>query len=94
MMIQVKAKLIIMSCMKMYLYEVEYTDGTAEKQTANIIAENMMSQVDSQGHQYQVLTKVTGHNKHDQRQVPRDFPWYDDHHQQVLVGQEVKKRWS
>ena len=38
------------------LYEVEYPYGTTEKLAANIIAENMISQVDSEGHHYQVLT--------------------------------------
>ena len=47
------------------LYEVEYPDGTTEQLAANIIAENMMSQVDSEGHHYQVLTEVTDHKKYD-----------------------------
>ena len=47
------------------LYEVEYTDGTTEQLVANIIAENIMSQVDSEGHHYQVLTEVTYHKKDD-----------------------------
>ena len=47
-----------------YLYEVEYTDGTTEQLVANIIAENILSQVDSEGHQYQVLTEVTDHKKY------------------------------
>ena len=41
-----------------YLYEVEYTDGTTEQLAANITAENMMSQVDSEGHHYQLLTEL------------------------------------
>ena len=44
-------------------YEVEYTDVTTEKLAANIIAENMMSQVDYEGHHYQVLTEVTDPKK-------------------------------
>ena len=47
------------------LYDVEYPDGTMEKLAANIIAENMMSQVDSEGHHYQVQTEVTDHKKDD-----------------------------
>ena len=47
------------------LYEVEYHDGTTEKLEANITAGNMLSQVDSEGHQYQVLTEVTYHKKDD-----------------------------
>ena len=48
-----------------YLYEVEHPDVTMEQLAANIIGENMMSQVDSEGHHYQVLTEVTDHKKYD-----------------------------
>ena len=47
------------------LYEVEYPDGTTEQLEANRTAENMLSQVDSEGHHYQLLTGVTEHNKDD-----------------------------
>ena len=49
-----------------YLYEVEkFTDVTTEHLTSNIIARNMISQVDSEGHHYQVLTEVTEHKGYD-----------------------------
>ena len=48
-----------------YLYEVEYTDGSTEKLAANIISENILSRVDSEGNHYQVLTEVTDHKKDD-----------------------------
>ena len=38
------------------LYEVEYPDGTMEQLVDNIIPENMMSQVDSEGLPYQLFT--------------------------------------
>ena len=47
------------------LYEAEYPDGKTEQLSANIITENMMSQVDSEGHHYQVLTEVTDQKKDD-----------------------------
>ena len=47
------------------LYEVEYPDGTTEQLAANIIDENMMSQVDYERHHYQVLTEVTDHKNDD-----------------------------
>ena len=47
------------------LYEVEYDGGITEQLAANIIAENMLSQVDSEGHHYQVLTELTDHKKDD-----------------------------
>ena len=36
-----------------------------EQLADNIIAENMLSQFDSEGHHYQVLTEVTDHKKDD-----------------------------
>ena len=52
------------------LYQVTYPDGTSEKIMANIIAENMMSQVDSEGHHYQLLSEIQDH-KSDGRAVKR-----------------------
>ncbi len=43
------------------LYEVAYPDGTSEKIMANIIAENMMSQIDSEGRHYQLLSEIQEH---------------------------------
>ena len=48
-----------------YLYEVEYPDGKTEKLTPEIIDENIISQVESEGHHYQVLTVVTDHKRDD-----------------------------
>ena len=50
---------------KKSVYEVEYNDGTTDQLEANVIAKNMLSQVDSEGHHYQVLTKVTDHKRDD-----------------------------
>ena len=47
------------------LYQVENSDGTTEQLASNIIAENMLSQVDSEGYHYEILTEVTDHNKDD-----------------------------
>ena len=47
------------------IYEIEYPDGTMEQVAANIIAKNMMSQFDSKGFHYQVLTEVNDQNKDD-----------------------------
>ena len=48
-----------------FIYEGEYTDGTMEQLTANIISENMLSQVDHEFHHNQVLTEVTDHKRDD-----------------------------
>ena len=46
-----------------YLYEVKYPYGMTEQLAANIIAENMLSQVDSEGHHKRddsAISKVDG----------------------------------
>ena len=47
------------------LYEVEYPDRMTDQLADNIIAESMLSQVDSEGHHYQLLTEVTDNKKDD-----------------------------
>ena len=42
-------------------YVVEFTDGTVENYFANVIAENMYAQVDSEGNQYQLLDEIVDH---------------------------------
>ena len=44
------------------LYEVQFPDGHVKEVQYNIIAENMMSQVDSEGHHYQfLLVEISDH---------------------------------
>jgi hypothetical protein len=50
-------------------YEIEFTDGTREKYQANIIAENMFAQVDSEGNQHLLLKEITDH-KSDNSAIP------------------------
>ena len=47
------------------VYEVEYHDETTEQLTANIISENILEQVDSEGHHYRVLTGVADKKRYD-----------------------------
>ncbi len=42
-------------------YVIKFTDGTTENYFANVIAECMYAQVDSEGNQYQLLSKITDH---------------------------------
>jgi hypothetical protein len=44
-------------------YEVEMPDGTIAEYTANTIAENIYSQVDSEGRQYLMLSEIIDHKK-------------------------------
>ena len=56
-------------------YTVEMSDGSSQELTANIIAESMFTQVDSEGHHYQLLQEITRHRKN--RFVNTDFRWHD-----------------
>ena len=47
------------------VYEVKYTDGTTVQLEANIIAQNMISKIDFEGHHYQALTELTDHKRDD-----------------------------
>ena len=42
-------------------YEVEYADGQVEELTANIIAENLIAQVDKEGHRQMMLSEIMDH---------------------------------
>ena len=44
-------------------YMVEFSDGSTAEYTANVIAENMFSQVDSEGRQYMLLKEIVDHRK-------------------------------
>ena len=46
-------------------YVVEFTDGSTENYFANIIAECMYAQVDSEGNLYQLLIEITDHRSDD-----------------------------
>ena len=45
------------------MYEVELSDGTTADYMANVIAENMYSQVDEEGRQYLLLKEIVDHRK-------------------------------
>ena len=45
-------------------YELEYDDGTHDWYFANVIAENLYSQIDSEGHQFLVLEEILDHRKY------------------------------
>ena len=43
------------------VYEVQFNDGTTDEVAANVIVECMLSQVDSEGHHYQILKEISNH---------------------------------
>ena len=56
-------------------YEVEFNDGRIEIMTANIIAENLLAQVDEEGHRQLLLDEITDHRIL-QDAVPKDKGTY------------------
>ncbi len=42
-------------------YEVQFPDGSTQSYLANVIAENLYSQVDAEGNQYAVMDEITDH---------------------------------
>jgi hypothetical protein len=47
------------------VYEVEFPDGTVKEYAANIIAENILKQVDPFGRYNHVMDGIIGHKKND-----------------------------
>ena len=47
-----------------YVYKVYYNDVTTDQLKANILAKNILLQVESEGPHYQLLTKVTYHKRY------------------------------
>ena len=43
-------------------YLVSFTNGRTEDLTENVISENMLSRVDSEGHHYEVLKDISDHS--------------------------------
>jgi hypothetical protein len=56
-------------------YEVEYVDGNVEELTANIIAENLIAQVDEEGHRQMMLEEIIDHRT-TQEAIPKSQGTY------------------
>ena len=59
-------------------YLVEFSDGSVSKYTANIIAENIYSQVDQEGRSFAILREICGH-KHDRTAIPKGEGFHTSH---------------
>jgi hypothetical protein len=56
--------------MNSIVYEVEFPDGELKEYAANILAENMLSQVDSEGHNTLLMRNIIDYKKDDATAVP------------------------
>src|SRR6056300_2119734 len=57
-------------------YEVEYEDGNTEVLSANLLAENILQQVDEHGHKHRLMEEISGHRKSDDA-VTKDEGWIE-----------------
>ena len=57
--------------MNMRQYEVEFSDGDWENMTANLIAENIISRVDDEGHEHLMMDEIVEYPN--QGQDPNDI---------------------
>ena len=67
-------------------YEIELSDGTTEEYYANVIAENLFSQVDSEGRQYLLMKEISDH-RHDDTAISISEGWIT-----LKNGRQVRKR--
>ena len=45
------------------LYEIEFPDGSTDVVAANLIAENLYSQIDNEGHSHTIMKEIVDHQK-------------------------------
>ena len=58
-------------CLNTMIYEVEFPNGQLKEYAANIIAENMLTQVDSDGYSLTMMEAITDYRKDDAVAVPK-----------------------
>ena len=46
-------------------YDVQFVDGYSETLSANILAENLIAQVDQEGHRQRMLSEISDHRSND-----------------------------
>ena len=79
-------------------YEVEFPDGSIDTYTANLIAENLYSQIDTHGHQYQVVDEIIDHRSNGHA-VSIDDAFINDkygnqHRRKTTRGWELLIQWK
>ena len=67
-------------------YELRLPDGTTEEYYANIIAENLFSQVPTEGRQYVLMKEICDHRK-DETAIPISEGWMTLHN-----GRQIRKK--
>ena len=74
------------------LYDVEFPDGQIKEYAANVIAENMLSQVDSDGHHLILMDGIISHRK-DAEAVPMEDKYFYTRTNQRRLRKTTKGWW-
>ena len=61
------------------IYDVMFPDGSIQQYSANVIAENLFSQVDEEGYRYMLLDEIVDYRKDDDA-VHKDDAFVEDEH--------------
>jgi Reverse transcriptase (RNA-dependent DNA polymerase) len=79
------------------IYEVEFGDGQVLEYSANVIAENLYSQVDEEGHRHVILDAITDH-KSNASAVPKDDEFVTirgkNHRRKTTKGWKLCVQWK
>ena len=79
-------------------YDVEFLDGRIQTMTANVIAENLIAQVDDEGHRHLLLDEIIDHRKTD-KAIPKGKGTYIsrsgfERNKLTTRGWEINVRWK
>jgi hypothetical protein len=86
-------------CLNRMIYEVEFPDGQLKVYAANVIVENMLSQVDSDGYSLTMMEAITDYQKDDTVAVPKTdkyltTPSGQKRMRKTTVGWSLLVRWA
>jgi hypothetical protein len=75
-------------------YEAKQEDGTTEECYANVIAENLFLQVDTEGNQYVLMKEICDHRKLERQIGGTAFRWLGGNEEQAKISEETTQGWQ
>jgi len=74
------------------LYQVQFPEGHVEEYSANVIAQNIYSQLDSEGHRYTMMEEITDFKK-DDNAVPSEERYVIGPNELTSMGYNYQNQW-
>ena len=75
-------------------YEVEFPDGSTDAFTANMIAENLYSQIDEEGRSYAILKDIVGHRKDSKAVKKTDEDYINGRKRHTTAGWQLEAEFA